>query len=445
MNRGGVPDDFLTGTSGELVVGSGWSVVGMLESMPFRPTLALVVLIPLVTAACGQSPKPPEAPRESPLDISVRRITVPAQGESGQSQVTASNRGAIVSWLERTGASATLKFAQLTSGTWTAPRTIASSDRWFVSDADPPTVMRLSDGTLVAAIYPVIDVRIEAYDLRLLHSADDGRTWSAPLSPHHDNTRTQHGFASLFEMPGRALGVVWLDGRDQELNTADPLGGSMDVYFTSFDAGWKQSAESPVNRGVCECCQTAAVMTGDGPLVAFRDRTDKEIRDIHVTRLDAGRWTDAAVHADNWQIDACPVNGPALSARGRRAAIAWFTAAGGDGHAYAAFSRDAGRTWDDPIRLDDGTSLGHVDIELMDDGSAVATWVEFANERAQLRVRQVKPSRERSASLVLAGQDTPRVSGYPRVVRDGNDLVFVWTESTSGTQQVQAAVGRLTD
>ena len=73
----------------------------------------------------------------------------------------------------------------------------------------------------------------------------------------------------------------------------------------------------------------------------------------------------------------------------------------------------------------------------------MATWVEFANERAQLRVRQVKPSRERSTSVVLAGQDAPRVSGYPRVVRDGRDLVFVWTESMGGTQQVQAAIGKL--
>ena len=89
-------------------------------------------------------------------------------------------------------------------------------------------------------------------------------------------------------MPDRALGVVWLDGRDQELNTTDPLGGSMDVYFTSFDVMWKQATESSINRGVCECCQTAAVMTADGPLVAFRDRTNKEIRDIHVTRLDGG-------------------------------------------------------------------------------------------------------------------------------------------------------------
>jgi hypothetical protein len=139
------------------------------------------------------------------------------------------------------------------------------------------------------------------------------------------------------------------------------------------------------------------------------------------------------------------VNGPALAARGRTAAVAWFTAAGNDGHAYAAFSQDAGRTWGEPIRLDDHTSLGRVDIELIDEGSAVATWIEFANERAQLSVRQVKPSRERSKAVVIAGASDRRVRGYPRLARAGKDLVFAWQESGDGPgpQQVRAAVGRL--
>jgi hypothetical protein len=333
----------------------------------------------------------------------------------------------------------------LSGGAWTPATTVASSSGWFISDADVPTVMRMSDGTIVAATYPSVDVSIEAYDLRLSYSKDEGKTWSRPLAPHHDKTKTQHGFATLFEMPDRTLGMVWLDGRDQELNKTAPDGGSMAVYFASFDPSWKQTAESSVDARVCECCQTAAVMTGDGPLVAFRNRTDKEVRDIHVTRLDQGKWAEAQpVHTDNWTIDACPVNGPALSARGRTVAAAWFTAVGDTGHAYAAFSQDAGRTWGSPIRLDDATSTGHVDIELLDDGSAAATWVEFADERAQFRVREVKPSGERSQPTVIAGQSEARVSGYPRISRVGDDLVFAWTETSGESQsRVRAATGKM--
>ena len=62
----------------------------------------------------------------------------------------------------------------------------------------------------------------------------------------------------------------------------------MDVYFASFDSSWKQTAESSINARVCECCQTSAAMMADGPIVAFRDRTTDDIRDIHVTPIAEG-------------------------------------------------------------------------------------------------------------------------------------------------------------
>jgi hypothetical protein len=142
------------------------------------------------------------------------------------------------------------------------------------------------------------------------------------------------------------------------------------------------------------------------------------------------------------------VNGPALSASGRNLAAAWFTAKGDQGQAYAAFSTDAGRTWGTPIRLDDGKSLGHVDIEMLDGTSAVATWAEFADQRARFRMRRVEADGTRSAPVEIAGSGAGHVSGYPRLARQGDELVFAWTESSSedegaGTQQVKAAVARL--
>jgi hypothetical protein len=432
------PDEFLTNSSERTKITKNRAMKGAL-----RLAVLLVAAIPLGCRSTETLPATPPDPAPFPYVFDPR--AVPAAGDSGQPQLTASARGVVLSWLEQSDTAATLKFSELAADQWAAARTVAASDAWFVTDADVPTVMRKSDGTLVATTYPSVDPAIEAYDLRVTYSRDEGKTWSQPLTPHHDGTKAQHGFASLFEMPGGALGLVWLDGRVPQ---------SMSVYFASFDAAWKQTAESSVNARVCECCPMAVAMTADGPLVAFRDRTNQEIRDIHVTRMEnpstslgaGGTWTAAVpVHADNWRIEACPVNGPALSARGRTVAVAWFTAKGNDGQAYAAFSQDAGRTWGEPIRLDDRASLGRVDIELLDDGSAVATWVEFANERAQLRARQVSGSGERSAAATLAGADERRLRGYPRLVRNGNDLVLAWTESGDGPgpQQVKSAIGRL--
>ena len=124
-------------------------------------------------------------------------------------------------------------------------------------------------------------------------------------------------------------------------------------------------------------------------------------------------------------------------------AAAWFTGKDDKGQAYAAFSTDAGRTWGTPIRLDDQTSLGHVDVEMLDDGSAVATWGEFADDRSQFRMRRVEPSGMRSRSITISGDS--RVSGYPRVARSGNELVFAWTEGAEGEgmQRVRGAFAKL--
>lgn len=395
-----------------------------------------------VSTSCTRNPD------GRPLTLDLRTLDPPTTADiySAEPQLTSGPGGTILSWLEHGNGASTLRFAARTTGGWSEPRTVASGDNWFVSYADVPMVIRLTNGTLVANWLEETNAFLEAYNLRLSYSRDGGRTWAAPLSPHHDGTTTQHGFASLFELPGKGVGLVWLDGRDMELNPTDPEGGAMGLWYAEFDGSWSQKAERVVNTRVCECCPTTAVVTDDGVLTAFRDRNPEEIRDISVSRLSGDGWTPATtIHNDNWMIPACPVNGPMLSASGRRVAAAWFTVKNDQGQAYGAFSEDAGRTWTTPIRLDDRGSLGRVDVELLDDGSAVATWVEFADQRAQFKARRIYGSGARSQAMEIASVDGGRASGYPRVSRHQQELVFAWAESSGAeadelTSRVRARV-----
>jgi hypothetical protein len=391
------------------------------------------------------STQAPPSPAAWP--VTVQPSTVPTTGTTAEPQLTSSKDGVILSWLEQKGPTAILKFSERTAAGWSPAQTVASGNDWFVSWADVPSVMRSSDGTLVAQWLKAVDLKIEAYDLRLSYSRDNGKKWAAPFAPHHDKTISQHGFATLFESPDKGFGLVWLDGRDTARHQSDPENVEMGVYFATFDPSWKQTAEALANPRVCECCSTSIAVTSEGVIAAFRDRSPKEIRDIAVSRLEKGAWTEAIpVHVDNWQIDSCPVNGPSITARGRQVAASWFTTRDDKGHAYAAFSNDAGRTWSEPVRLDDDTSLGHVDIELLDDGAAVASWVEFTGQRARLRVRRVESSGARSAPVEIAGSAAGRVSGVPRIARVANDLIVAWTESMGeeeSNQQVKAAIVRL--
>ena len=279
--------------------------------------------------------------------------------------------------------------------------------------------------------------------MRLAYSTDDGRSWSPSFTPHHDGLEREHGFASLYRLPDGGLGLVWLDGR--EMASADGHegaaadAGAMTVRSATFDGGWRQTSETAVDRRVCECCPTAAAMTGEGPIVAYRDRGADETRDIHVSRFAHGRWTPSrAVHADGWRIAACPVNGPALSARGRDVVLAWFTGVGDVGHAYLAFSRDAGRTFGPPIRLDEHASLGRVDVAWLPDGRAAASWIEMDGPGTSLAVRAVSPSGATSPAATVAPMAAARASGYPRLAYDRGELVIAWVD-LAGTPSVKTA------
>jgi len=423
--------------------------------IPNIRTLASVVACGIAIGACTQT-KPAEQKAETKTPaapwVTVQPLELPVTTPAGMPQLTRAGRGVTLSWVDNSDDAASLRFAEWTGDKWSAVSTAATGKDWFQSWADVPSVTRLSSGALVANWFVNTKPEEEAYDLLLSYSKDEGKTWAKPFKPHRDRTQTQHGFASIVEMPDQGVGVVWLDGRDMAANTTDPQGGVMTLRFTRFDRDWKQAPDVEVNRRVCECCQTAAAVTTDGVVTAFRDRSDKEIRDIAVARLDGAAWTPGTiVHADNYESLSCPVNGPAISARGNDVAVAWYTVQKDVGHAFAAFSHDAGRSWSPPVRLDEDQSLGRVDIELLDDGSAAATWVEFANGRRRFVLRHVEASGRVSAPLDVRSQESGRLSGYPRLSRSGDALLFTWAEGAGGPDEeveggptkIKGAIARL--
>ena len=407
----------------------------MIDGMWLRLAGMVLIAVGLTTSSAIR------VVRAQSFATDIVQMPSPAGPGSAQPQLTVSARGVLLSWIERSGDVASLKFSELRGQAWTPAQTVSSGREWFVNWADVPSVLRLADGSLYGHWLQKSGPDTYAYDVRLARSTDDGKTWAPSFTPHGDGTQTEHGFASLFQMPGAGLGLVWLDGRAMKGGHGEHGGGDMSVRGAIYNAAGKQVSEAAVDLRVCECCPTAAAVTADGPIVAYRDRSPSEIRDIYVSRLVAGKWSEPApVHCDNWQIAACPVNGPALSAIGKSVALAWFTAKGDEGHTYVAFSADSGKSFGPPVRLDDVSALGRVDVALLDDGSAAATWIEFAEGKAQFRMRRVKATGERSPAVTVAGLAASRASGYPRMARTGGELIFAWTESGSPTKVMTARV-----
>jgi hypothetical protein len=412
----------------------------VLEREPFRRAFAVFAVAG--TFACG-GPPPVPVTQWTPA---VQRIESPAGPASAQPLLTASSRGVLLSWFETVQGQSVLKFASRTADGWSTPRTIVSGDDFFLNWADVPSVVRLQNGTLAAHWLRRNTPRGAGYDVEIATSSDEGQTWSPAFSPHHDGTKTQHGFASLFEMSGSPtpFGIVWLDGRatTPPVDPDDDATGEMTLRSARYDAAWKQQADDGVDLRVCDCCPTASASTADGIVVAYRDRSADEIRDISVTRLANGRWSDpVAVHADGWRIDGCPVNGPALSATGRDVAVAWFSAPQEQGHSFVAFSRDSGRTFGPPVRVDDEGSFGRVSVAHLSDGSAVVSWIELANGQATFRIRRIGRDGSRSAAANVFDVGSRRGTSYPRLVRGDRELVLAWVDGDPS--RVQTAVVRM--
>jgi hypothetical protein len=181
---------------------------------------------------------------------------------------------------------------------------------------------------------------------------------------------------------------------------------------------------------------TDIAQTSQGPIAVYRDHLPGDIRDISIVRRVKGEWiAPAPVFSDGWHIAGCPTNGPAVAARGEQVAVAWFTAAKDTPRLKMAFSDDAGATFGAPIVIDDGRPVGWPDVAMMEDGSAIVSWLERRGEgQGEVLVRRVSAGRAPGVPVVITKAVSGRATGVPHMVRLGDRMLVAWR-----TERVQTA------
>ncbi|MBE9490100.1 MAG: hypothetical protein IMY67_07405 [Bacteroidetes bacterium] len=371
-------------------------------------------------------------------------ITSPTISTSSEPNLHKASDGTIyLSWIETNNdQSSSLLFSTLENNNWSTPKTIAKGSGWFVNWADFPSITSFGKSSLAAHYLDKSAEDTYAYNVKLTLSNDNGNTWDTPLIPHTDNTNSEHGFVSKVDMNDENFLAVWLDGRQMAYAEKDStITKEMTLRSALINTEGELINEYLLDNRVCDCCQTDAAMTNDGPIVVYRNRTEDEIRDIYYVRQVNNQWTEPKpIFNDNWLIAGCPVNGAAMSTKDNAVAVVWFTMANNLPKVKVVFSNNNGETFGEPISIGDVDPMGRVDIELLDDNSALVSWMDIIDDKTIIQLQKVNSNGTLSEIITLTESSESRSSGFPRMVLKDNLAYMTWTNVGKENLSIKTAI-----
>ncbi|QOI95959.1 MAG: exo-alpha-sialidase [Flammeovirgaceae bacterium] len=370
--------------------------------------------------------------------FTIEFLPSPAGNNAGEPYLFTDPAGdVLLSWIETNDTIHQLRYSRWNGQQWNEPVTIASSSNWFVNWADYPMIVSNGRENLMAAFLEKSSDEKFSYDVKITASSN-GITWGDPTMLHDDGKYAEHGFVSLVPQ-GDQVFISWLDGRNTVSDKPEQTGhdhhGQMTLRAALLSNKGAKAHEWELDNRVCDCCQTTAAITANGPVVIYRDRSHQEIRDIYIVRWVNGSWTaPKPVYADNWNISGCPVNGPRCEAIGNTLAVAWFTMANDNPAVKVSFSDDAGETFSIPVQLSQSETIGRVDLVLLNESTAVVSWMEGS----EIKVATVNRSGQVEAITSIAKSSEARSSGFPQLTKAGAGLLMAWTDSNTKTIRTAA-------
>lgn len=326
---------------------------------------------------------------------------------------------AVLSWVESNENISTLFSSKYINSEWTKPLAVAKGEDWFVNWADFPKVCPLSDDLYSAHFLKKTPGNWHSYSVYQTFSKDSGSTWGEPKRLHDDSTETEHGFVSTVHGKDQSV-MAWLDGRNYADTT---LEDAMTFRSATFDAKGNKIEEVVLDDRTCDCCQTTGVMTDEGPMFFYRDRSESEMRDISYVRRVNGEWTSPVKLAfDGWVIEGCPVNGPSAAANGNNVAVSWFTAPDGMGVVKMAYSSDAGKTFTKPLEISTEETHGRVGTILTKENVTWVIWLQKSKEQTSWVVRGVNTKGEMSKIIPVGKAVTSKTGGFPSLIEKGGEI-----------------------
>lgn len=300
-------------------------------------------------------------------------------------------------------------------------------------DARPKIVVD-REGRIIVAFSAFRDKAFNG-EVFTTHSSDGGKSFAA-LSPITSNKESQRFEALALDTDGSVF-AAWLDKRGRV--PAKKAGAAYDgagLYFSSSrDGGATYSQARLAQDNTCECCRIAVAFAAPGhPVVAFRNIFPGGIRDHAITTL-ANLTTPGAVHrisADDWQIAACPHQGPSLavSAAGTYH-VTWYTNGKNRQGLFYARSEDGGKTFSDPLAIGQPDRSPSRPYVLAGSRGTDIVWKEFDGEQTTVKW-MTSDDDGRTWSKPRTVASTADTSDHPLLVSDGARVFLSWMTKADG-------------
>lgn len=361
-------------------------------------------------------------------DVVVKEIPFLHENSNAQPSLVSGEGSLSLSWISSNeGEKSTLNFSQFKEGKWINTQTMATGSDWFVNWADFPA-HAINENLILSSYLKKSDSGTYTYDVILSLQKLSGEKVKEDFLLHTDGVKAEHGFVSIIPNHNQGFFITWLDGRNTVDKDLDGHHKPMTIRFAEITNKGDIIDESELDSATCDCCQTSIAITNKGPVVVYRDRSDKEVRDIYIARKINGIWeVPTPIHNDGWEINGCPVNGPKVASNSNNLAVSWFTVSNEKPIVNLSFSKSNGASFGTLIKINDDDAIGRVDVAFLNPQEVLVSYIEGDDVGTYLRIKKVSIDGKVSAPITISKIDGGRNSGVPQLEILDNEAFIVWT------------------
>ena len=361
-------------------------------------------------------------------DVIVKEISFLYENSNAQPSLVSGEGSLSLSWISSNdGKKSSLNFSQFKEGKWVNTQTMATGSNWFVNWADFPA-HAINENLILSSYLKKSDSGTYTYDVILSLQKLSGEKVKEDFLLHTDGVKAEHGFVSIIPNHNQGFFITWLDGRNTVEKDLDGYHKPMTIRFAEITNKGDIIDESELDSATCDCCQTSIAVTNKGPVVVYRDRSDKEVRDIYIARKINGIWgVPTPIHNDGWEINGCPVNGPKVASNSNNLAVSWFTVSNEKPTVNLSFSKSNGASFGAPIKINDDDPIGRVDVAFLNPQEVLVSYIEGDDVGTYLRIKKVSIDGKISAPITISKIDGGRSTGVPQLEILDNEAFIVWT------------------